>query len=118
MEGSGRGRLEDALNDVVLGLVVVADAKRARRLQEERQARERLEAEHRRIEAERRHREELERRQALQRQVASWTKARQVREFIDEVERRAKTEGKPTEPGTELGEWITWARQHAARLDP
>ena len=44
--------------------------------------------------------------------------ARQVREFIDEIERRAKTKGKPTEPGTELGEWIAWARRHAARLDP
>jgi len=97
---------------------VVADAKRARRLQEERQARERQEAERRRIEAERRHREELERRQRLERQVESWTKARQVREFIDEVERRAETKGKPTEPGTELGEWIAWARRHADRLDP
>lgn len=115
---SSRRRLEDALNDVVLGVVVVADAKRARRLEEERRARERLDAERRRIDAERRHREEMERRQALERQVESWTKARQVREFIDEVERRAKTKGKPTEPGTELGEWIAWARRYADRLDP
>ena len=35
----------------------------------------------------------------------------------DEVERRAKSKGEPTAPGTELGDWITWARPHADRLD-
>jgi hypothetical protein len=115
---SSRRRLEDALNDVVFGLVVIADAKRARRLQREREERERQEAERRRIEAERQRREELERRQRLERQVESWTKAQQVRAFIDEVERRATARGKATEPGTQLGDWITWARRHADRLDP
>lgn len=115
---TAKRRLEDVLNDVVLGLVVVADATRARRLQREREERERQEAELRRIEAERQRREELERRQRLERQVESWTKAQQVRAFIDEVERRAKVRGKATEPGTQLGDWITWARRHADRLDP
>jgi hypothetical protein len=115
---SAKRRLEDVLNDVVLGLVVVADATRARRLQREREERERQEAELRRIEAERQRREELERRQRLERQVESWTKAQQVRAFVDEVERRAQAKDKSIEPGTELGNWIAWARRHADRLDP
>jgi len=115
---SAKRRLEDVLNDVVLGLVVVADAKRARRLQREREERKRQEAERRRIEAEQRRREELERRQLLERQIDSWAKAQQVRAFVDEVERRAQAKGKSMEPGTELGDWIAWARRHADRLDP
>ncbi len=115
---STRRRLEDVLNDVVLGLVVLADAKRARRLQREREERERQEAERLRIEAERQRREELERRQLLERQVESWTKAQQVRAFVDEVERRAQAKDKSTEPGAKLAEWIAWARRHADRLDP
>ena len=115
---SAKRRLEDVLNDVVLGLVVLADAKRARRLQREREERERQEAERRRIEAERQRREELERRQLLERQVESWTKAQQVRAFVDEVERRAQAKDKLTEPGAKLAEWIAWARRHADRLDP
>jgi len=115
---SARRRLEDVLNDVVLGLVVVADAKRAVRLEQERQERDAREAKRRRIEAEERQRKELERRQLLERQVESWTKAHQVRAFVDEVDRRAQAKGKSTEPGTELGEWIAWARRHADRLDP
>lgn len=115
---SAKRRLEDVLNDIVLGLVVVADAKRARRLQREREERERQEAERRRIEAERQRREELERRQLLERQVESWTKAQQVRAFVDEVERRAQVKDKSMELGTDLAEWIAWARGHADRLDP
>ncbi len=97
---------------------MVADAKRAHRLQQERDERQRQETERRRIEAERQRREELERRQLLERQVESWTKAQQVRAFVDELERRAQANNKPAEPGTELGEWIAWARRHADRLDP
>ena len=115
---SAKRRLEDVLNDVVLGLVVMADAKRTRRLQREREERERQEAERRRIEAERQRREDLERRQRLERQVESWTKAQQVRAFVDEVERRAQAKDKSTEPGAKLAEWIAWARRHADRLDP
>jgi len=110
--------LEDALNDVVLGLVLVADAKRAQRLQAERDERERQEVQRQRIEAEQRRREDLQRRDLLERQVESWTKAGQVRAFVDEAERRAQVKNTSTEPGTELGDWITWARQHADRLDP
>ena len=61
---------------------------------------------------------ELERRQLLERQVESWTKAQQVRAFVDEVERRAQTKGKSMEPGAELAEWMAWARRHADQLDP
>jgi hypothetical protein len=115
---SAKRGLEDVLNDIVLGLVVVAGATRRRRLQREREERERQEAELRRIEAERQRREELERRQRLERQVESWTKAQQVRAFVEEVERRAQAKDKSTEPGSELAEWIAWARRHADRLDP
>ena len=47
--------------------------------------------------------------------VESWTKAGQVRAFVDEVERRAAVTGTSAEPGTESGDWITWVRQHADR---
>jgi hypothetical protein len=115
---SAKRRLEDVLNDVVLGLVVVADAKRAERLEQECEEREREEARRKALEAERRRREEEERRRLLEKQAKYWAKAQQLRAFIDEVERRSNVKGVSVALDTELGQWIAWARRHADRLDP
>ncbi len=98
--------------------MIVADAKRAERLEQEREEQERAEAKRKALEAEERRRDEEERRRILEKQVSYWDKARQLRAFIDEVERRANAKGVSIVSGTELGEWIAWARRHADRLDP
>lgn len=113
-----RARLERQLNDVIVGLVVIADAKRAREQEREREEAARREAERQRALAEQARREEEERRLVLERQAESWTKSQRLRAFVDEVERRAKEKGVSIAPDSELGGWIVWARQHADRLDP
>lgn len=115
---SERAPLEGQLNNVVAGLVVIADAKRAWRQEREREEAERKEAERRRALADQARREEEERRRVLEQQAESWAKSRQLRAFIDEIERRANTKGMSIAPESELGAWIAWARQHADRLDP
>ena len=113
-----RARLERQLNSVVAGLVVIADVKRAWEQEREREEAARREAERQRALAEQARREEEERRSVLERQAESWAKSQRLRGFIDEVERRANAKGVSIVPGSELGAWIAWAREHADRLDP
>jgi hypothetical protein len=111
-------QLEGQLNSVIVGLVVIADAKRAWEQEREREEAARRGAERRRILAEQARREEQQRRLLLERQADSWSKSQHLRAFIDEVERRATAKAVSTAPDSELGVWIAWARQYADRLDP
>ncbi len=115
---NSRGRLEGKLNDLVLGLAIIAAATRAWERERQREELARQEAERQRALADQRRREEDERRRILERQVESWTKSQQLRAFVDEVERRAAAKTASTAPESKLGQWIIWARQHADRLDP
>jgi len=113
-----RARVERQLNGVILGLVVIAVAKRACQQEREREEAARQEAERQRALAEQARREEEERRRVLEHQAESWDKSRRLRAFIDEVERRANAKGVSVAADSQLGAWIAWARQHADRLDP
>jgi len=59
-------KLEDVLNEVIAGVIVVADAKERHRLDLERQQREWAEAEQRRVELEQQHRAEEQRLKELE----------------------------------------------------
>ena len=113
-----RARVERQLNGVIVGLVVIAVAKRAWQQEREREEAARQEAERQRALAEQARREEEEGRRVLEHQAESWDKSRRLRAFIDEVERRANAKGVSVAADSELGAWIAWARQHADRLDP
>ena len=113
-----RAKLEGLLNDFVVGLAVVADGLRARTLHWKRQREKEEEARRQQALAEQRRKEEEQRVHTLEQQVDRWTRAAQVVAFADEAERRAIAKGVATAPGTELGEWLAWARRHADRLDP
>ena len=115
---SHRARLEDLLNDFVVGLAVAAGGLRTRTLCWKRWREQQEEARRQRELAEQRRKEEEARVRVLDQQVDDWTRAQQVRAFLDEAERRAMTKGVPVAPGTELGEWLSWARRHADQLDP
>jgi hypothetical protein len=115
----GRRRtLEHMLDRVVAGLEVAAAAKKAEQ--------ERWQAYHRELEERRRHEEELrqmrvaeERRvRALEHDLAALTKCRLIRQYVDGVREHAKTRGISAEPGTPLGDWLSWVADHAAKCDP
>jgi len=113
-----RKPLEEQLNAVLVGVVLVADAKRTEHAAIERRHREWQEAERRRIEAEARRREEAERVARLESEAKAWSKSQRLRAYADAVERGAIDGGLPVEPGTEVHRWLGWARAHADRLDP
>ena len=114
----GKRRIEDALNDAVAGMIVVADAKRQHRIDLERRRREWAEAERRRLELEQQRREEAERLKALEQEAAAWARSQQLRAYIDAVQEEALRLGASAEPGGQLHRWLEWARRHADRTDP
>lgn len=67
--------------------------------------------------AEQQRREEADRIHSSDDQVDGWLRARQVRAFADELERRAIEAGRAV-AGSELSDWLGWARRHADRIDP
>lgn len=111
-------RLEDLLDDVLKGIFVTAEVLRARRLEGERQERERRAALERQAELERLRREEETRRQELEQQVARWVKSQNLRAYLKAVEQEAGQREISIAPDSPLGRWLAWAREHADRLDP
>ena len=110
-------RLEDKLDDIVIGLIITGEASRllTLRRQEERQRRE---AELRRFkEARRREAEEL-RCRALQEEAASWVRSQNLRAFLKACEHVLTSEGGEIVAESPEAEWVRWAYHYADRLDP
>ena len=111
-------KIEDCLNEFMVGLVEVAEAKMRQRLERQREeekrrrAREEREAREREIEA------ESARRQALEQEAANWAKARQIRRYVAAVKERALRNRESLEPESELGRWVDWALAYCRLLDP
>jgi hypothetical protein len=111
-------RLENLLPAVLQGILVTAEMLRTRRLESERQERERQAALARQAELERLRREEEARRQELEHQVNRWIKSQNLRAYLRAVEQEALRRGLLTTPDTRAGRWLSWACEHADRLDP
>jgi hypothetical protein len=117
-----KGRLEDKLTEIVVGLAIVSE-RESRRWQAEmaewRRKREAEEAEARRRAREKAEREERERieveekarRDGLLNEAANWRNARLIREYVDA--RRTSTA-----QSTEFDTWARWALDEADRIDP
>lgn len=114
-----RLRLEDILNDVVVGIVAAAEDFRetiARWLDEDRQREE--QARLARLEQQRRA-AEAARIQQLEQAAANWSKAGQLREFIAAVQAAGNALPTGVVPdGLTRDEWLQWAERHANMLDP
>ena len=113
--------LEDVLNDVVLGLVLVADAKRAGVPSVFRPSETSASG--------RRHSASGSKPSSDAARSCSGVTCSNARSNPGPRPGRSapsstrwsdapRSKGTAAEPGTELGDWITWARQHADRLDP
>ena len=111
-------KLETCLNDFVVGLIKVAEVRKARRLKQEQEEQIRQEAARRRQEEERKRREELARRQALEEEAADWAKAQQLRAYLTALKAMLISKHGEIRQGSEADQWLGWAYQHADRLDP
>jgi len=110
-------RLEDLLNNVVVGIVIVADGNRTQKQEWARAEADRQEAARQRAIVEQHRRNEEERRLDLERKAEIWARKRLLRNYIEAVESSARQKGLRLEPGTDLQQWLEWARRQADDTD-
>lgn len=107
-----RWKQEDRIDAVLDGIESVAEALRVERLEAERREQERLRREQERLRREEERRAEQERRDHLEREIAAWRLARDIRAYVAEV-RQAIGDTSP-----EVHERLDWALRHADVIDP
>jgi hypothetical protein len=110
-------RVEECLNDIVVGIVAAAEALKARRLEQEARHREYLAAEERRQQAERKRQEESARIRALESSVVAWRRAAAIRQYVEAMRQAAEASG-VADADSPLTEWLSWAESYADRVDP
>ena len=111
-------RIERSLNSFIITLFKAADAIKAERLESERRKREWEEERRRSEERERRRYEEELKIQAMDKEIAAWQKSRQIREYVKAVEEVVIKKRGAIQAGSNLDQWLRWARNYADRLDP
>jgi hypothetical protein len=111
-------KLENYLNEFVVGLLRIAETVKARRLKQEQEEQLRREAERRRQAEAIKRQEELARLQALEQEAANWAKAQQLRTYLSALKDMLTIKHGEIQPGSRADQWLTWAHQHADRLDP
>lgn len=110
--------VEDLLHDFLIGAVKFADVKRQKRELREEQQRQWREEQRIREEREQQRRAEEERLRNLELQAQQWTKSQQLRAYIQEVAKLASLRPQSDVFQPDLDRWLSWAKEHAGRLDP
>lgn len=113
-----RQRVEDCLNDFIIGLIKASAAVKSDRLEKERQERERQERERRRREREQLIWAEEKRIKTLESEATAWHRSQLIRAYVEAAKLAATRENGSITPGSPLDNWIQWAAQYADRLDP
>jgi hypothetical protein len=108
--------LEDSLNSFMISLIKASYGIKQRRLESEQ--REREWAERRRIEELARRQAEFRKKRAddLLGKAEAWHRAEDLREYIHAIERRATGDG--IDQDSDLRQWLDWARDYIATIDP
>lgn len=113
-----RAKIENCLNEFIVGLLRVAEAVKSARLKRELEQQAQREAQHTREEEARKRQEELARRQALEQEAVNWAKAQQLRGYLAALKDVLIAKHGEIQPGSPADHWLSWAHQHADRLDP
>ena len=113
-----RAKIENCLNEFIVGLLRVADAVKSARLKRELEQQAQREAQHAREEDARKRQEELARRQALEQEAVNWAKAQQLRGYLAALKEVLIAKHGEIQTGSPADHWLSWAHQHADRLDP
>ena len=111
-------RLENCLGSVIDGLIVAAEVEKARHLRWEQREKERLEREQERLKEEERKRKEQEKIARLENLTNSWRKSQNIREFAFAIEKAFAENNVTIGTGSELANWLHWARNYAESIDP
>jgi hypothetical protein len=110
-------RVDQSLNDFIVGLFVAAERLKALRAEREAREREWRAAEERRAQEARRREEEASRVRALDRVLSTWRDARDIRQYVADA-RAALDKPDDTRDDTQVLTWLAWAEGHAAKIDP
>lgn len=113
-----RWKLEDRISATIEGMESAARALKVQRLAFEERQRENQDRSRREAEEAERERELDQRVDQLLGHVATWRQSNEIRAFIEDVRRVANGTGHPIAPDSELGQWLAWAEQYAADIDP
>lgn len=108
-------RLENCLNQFIVGIVIVAGQMHERHLQWAEQERQRNQAEERRLRERQREEEERGRIRAVHHTIDMWHTANTVRRYLSEVRSAL---GSSSGVSVEIKEWLEWADAYADRIDP
>lgn len=109
-----RIKLEEQLNNVMIGLIVAVEKERDWRHQQEEYERQRRENEAKRWQQEQDRRKEEQKINELNQMVLNRDQAARIRDFIADVRDRRS----PIDEGSDLAHWMDWALKHANELDP
>jgi hypothetical protein len=113
-----RQKLENCLNEFIVGLARAAVGKRNWRQKREREERERREREIRWYEDEQLRKKQEAELQALLQEAANWRSSNLIREYASAVKENAVKQCGTIEAGSELDRWLEWAASVADRIDP
>lgn len=115
-------RIEDAINKILIDWVQEAGKVRInrRRTEEEERIRRQqvLDRQRRQQELQARQKAEQDRLDGLLARAASWKQSKDLRDYVDAVERFVIKRDGAIDEGSEAQKWLTWARQQADRFDP
>ncbi len=109
-------RIENCLNDVIIGLIDSAFKEKSRRAENERRERERKEYEKLKHEKQEAIRKEKAKLKDLETVAEDWHKSQKLRAFIEAV--RHVSDDVRIGTGEDVSDWLDWATQQADRLDP
>jgi hypothetical protein len=107
-------RVEECLNDVVRGLILMAEAIRAERLEREERDRRWEEERRRAAEEAKRLADEKAKVDELDGYLSRWRRVREIYAFVEDVIRARG----PIPLGSKLDKWIDWVRAYARSIDP
>ena len=104
-------RIEDKLDEIIIGIFERAEVIRIERIKREEEQRKREEEQLQRELLEQRTKEEKSKTEELMNKAADWHKANQIREYIKFIELKNSDK-------EEIEEWMKWAYEKADWLDP
>jgi len=111
-------QLEDMVVDFVVGGIKIGAAMKRHSILREETDRFRQEELRRQKEIENQKQLEIERLKILEQQAEQWSNSQKLRDFICAVKDEFCGKTISSESREKLGKWLSWAEQHADRIDP
>jgi hypothetical protein len=110
-------RVDQCLNDFIVGLFVAAERLQALRVEREARDREWRAAEERRAQEARRREEQASRVRALDSVLSAWRDARDIRQYVADA-RAVIDKTADARDDAQVFAWLEWAEAYAAKVDP